>query len=102
MSKKASSGNESSTSKPSVKDKKSRAPMSIKKVSLDHARKQIKTILKRQIDKLMEQSYKNLLDKDALANLALCHKLLSEFTKLEDEELSTLTDEELEALATKK
>jgi hypothetical protein len=46
----------------------------------------------------MEASYKELLDKDQLANLSVCHKLLSEFRRQEEEDLATLSDEELEKL----
>lgn len=72
--------------------------MRLKKVDLDYSNKQILTILGRQIAKLMELSYKGLLDKDSLSNLSLCHKLLADFKKQEEEELDNLTDEELEKL----
>jgi hypothetical protein len=84
--------------KTTPKVRKSAAPKSLKKVDLERANKQVLTILGRQIDQLMEASYKELLDKDQLANLSVCHKLLSEFRRQEEEDLATLSDEELEKL----
>ena len=77
------------------KDKKKRAPRLLKKLNLERANKQLQTILGRQIDKLMELSYGQLLSKDELANLALAQKLLVEFQKQEEEDLELLSDEEL-------
>jgi hypothetical protein len=81
------------------KTRRSRAQRAIKRVNLDKAHRKLRTILGRQIDKLMEASYKTLLTKDELANLALCQKLLIEFRKAELEELEAMSDEELEKIA---
>lgn len=81
------------------KKRRSRAQRAVSHVNFEQAHKKLVTILGRQINKLMDASYKALLTKDELANLALCQKLLVEFRKREEGELEELTDEELEELA---
>ncbi len=78
-----------------------KADLATKIVNLDKLSRKIKTVLARQVDRLMIASHAGLLDKDQLAALSLCQKLLSDYTKQEREMLAALPEDELDAIATK-
>lgn len=76
-------------------------PRRLKEVSIDRALKQIKNILGRQVEHLLDESYAHTLERSQIEALTLCLKAFNEFKKEEDKDLEAMTDEELTELANK-
>lgn len=84
------------------KARKSRVGTSLKRVNLERSEKKLLNILDRQINLLLAISKTNLFNKDEAGALVNYLKVLKQFTKDSTESIDSLTDEQLEKLASKK
>jgi hypothetical protein len=82
-----------------AKKKSSRAELSLKRVNLERLHRQLLNVLSRETTALLHLSYYEKLDKDAAAALCNYLKLMKELSKMEEDKLSGLSDEELEKIA---
>lgn len=73
----------------------------MKGVDLDKLTRQCRTVLGREVEKLMDSSHAGKLSKEDALALASYFKLISDLKKQEKEEGENLTDEQLEALVKK-
>lgn len=71
----------------------------MKSVDLDILIRQCRTVLGREVERLMDASHKGKLSRDDTATLVNYFKLLPDLKKQEKEALGELTDEQLEVLA---
>jgi hypothetical protein len=82
-----------------VKPRKSRAAMSVVKTTPDKLKEQLKTVLARDIAHLLTASYDSKLNQVESQSLVTYFKVVSDLGKEEKEEMSSLTDDELERIA---
>ena len=84
------------------KKNKPRGGQSIRKVDIEKVHKSLLNVLARDTAALLEASHLRKLNKEEATALTQYLKLIREIKKADDDELDTLSDEELEKLAEKK
>jgi uncharacterized membrane protein YvbJ len=82
-----------------VKPRKSRAAMSTIKTTPDRLKEQLKTVLARDIAHLLTASFDGKLNQTESQSLITYFKVVSDLNKEDKENMSSMTDEELERLA---
>lgn len=82
--------------------RKSQAARRIRTADLDKLMRQCRTVLAREVERLMDISFTDKLSKDETASLNAYFKQIVELKKQESDYLESLSDEQLEKLAKEK
>jgi hypothetical protein len=82
-----------------VSKRRSQAPRRLRSVDLSVLSKQCRTILAREVERLLDASFVEKLSKDDTASLMAYMKFLPDLKKQETAELDALTDDQLAAIA---
>lgn len=84
-----------------AKTRKPWGPRRLVPVDLDKIQRQLTNVLKREVGRLLDESFAEKLCEGSSKNLVIYLKLLKDLREEETKDLENLTDEELEKLANK-